>query len=798
MGWVMAVRPLAVDRYRLKTDPARLPFHSTAELPDADAPPGQERAIKALTFGARMREPGYNIYVVGAKGSGKHTAVLRALERIAATRKPASDWCYVHNFANPQQPQALRLPSGEGAVFKRAMAALSASLKSAMRELFASAEYRKEKEALEEEYRRTANIAFAELRRAAAAKGLMLVEPHEGRFELKPQRGGQPLSDAELAALPVGERDRLNRARRELRTLLDQALTALSVMRTQKEEQLRALDRAMGEMRLRDLLQPLCQRYGTSASIRRYLDGVARDLKENLSLLQSIARGQADVKAAAFHRYDVNLFIDNSGAKAAPVVQVGLPILSRLVGKVERVPLITTSITDFMYVRPGALHRANGGFLLIEALELLQQEESWNALKRALRERQIRIESVSDIREQPQTMAIEPEPIPLDVKVVLIGEPWVFDRVRALDPDFAHLFKVQAEFSNSTERNDIHCLALLRAVAANARRERLRHLDRTGAARLIDEASRMAADAERVSVRIGHINDLVREANAYASDSRRLLITAWDIERALSAKEERAGRMKALEQDLIRRRLVFVETEGARIGQVNALTVISAGSHNFGVPARITASVGPAPGQGIRIERLARYREGSSRRGAQTLAGYLNATYSPYVPLSLTASVAFEQFYGPIDGNSAGAAELIAILSAIAGVPVAQGIGITGSIDQHGALQPVGSINQKIEGYFDVCKMRGLRPGHGVIIPKANSINLMLREEVAEAARRAVFAIYAVETIGEALEVLTGMAPGARGARNFSRGSFHRRAVEKLLEFARPRRLRPAQLDRWW
>jgi predicted ATP-dependent protease len=678
------------------------------------------------------------------------------------------------------------------------MAALVSSLKSAMRDLFASDAYARRKAVLEEDFRGTADLAFRELRRAADARGLMLVEPHEGRFELKPQRGGKLLSEDELAALPIGERDRLNRARRELRTLLDQALTALSTLRVRKDAQLRALDRSMGEARLRDLLQPLYQRFGAGEDVRRYLNGLSRDLLTNLSLLQSIARGEAEVKAAAFLRYEVNLLVDNTGLQGAPVVQEGLPILSRHVGKVERVPLVTTTITDFMYIAPGALHRANGGFLLIEALELLQQEESWNALKRALRECRIRIESLPDIRERAQTMAIAPEPIALDVKVVLFGEHWVFDRLRALDPDFAELFKVQAEFSNTTERNDIHCLSLLRGIAGLSRADRVRHLDRTGAARLIDEASRMAGDAERISVRIGHIYDLVCEANAYAADAHRLLITAWDIERALAAKEDRAGRMKALEHDLIRRRLVFIETEGARIGQVNALTVIKAGSHDFGAPARITASVGPGLGQGVRIDRLAHYTGVTPRRGAQTLAGYLNATYSPFVPLSLMASVAFEQCYGPIDGDSANAAELVAILSAIADVPVMQGIGITGSIDQHGAMQPVGSINQKVEGYFDICAMRGLQPGQGVLIPKANAVNLMLREDVAEAARRAVFAIYAVETVNEAIEILTGLAPGLRGQHNYPRGSFHRLVTENLMKFARPRVLRPVQLDRWW
>jgi predicted ATP-dependent protease len=615
---------------------------------------------------------------------------------------------------------------------------------------------------------------------------------------LKPQRNGELLGEDKIAQLSISERDRLNRARRDLHALLEQALTALSNLRVRNEADLRALDLAMGEDRLRELLQPLYQRFGAGDDVRRYLNGLSRDLLRNLGLLQSIARGQAEVKAAAFHRYEVNLFIDNTGAKGAPVVAMGLPILSRLVGKVERVPLVTTTITDFMYIEPGALHRANGGYLLIEALELLQQQESWNALKRSLRESRVRIESLSDIRERAQTMAIVPEPVALDVKIVLFGEPWVFHRLRTLDPDFAALFKVQAEFSNTTERNDVHCLALLRAVATMARRDRIRHLDRTGAARLIDEASRMAGDAVRISVRIGHIYDLVCEANAYATDSGRMLIASWDIERALAAKEDRAGRMKSLEQDLIRRRLVFVETDGARVGQVNALTVMHAGSHAFGAPARITASVGPGPGKGLRIERLANYTGASHRRGAQTLAGYLNAVYAPLVPLSLQASVAFEQCYGPIDGDSASAAELIAILSSVADVAVAQGIGITGSIDQHGAMQPVGSINQKIEGFFDICMMRGLRPGHGVIIPRANIVNLMLREDVAEAARRAVFSIYAIDRIDEAIEILTGLSPGIRAGRNFPRGSFHRLVAGQLTEYARPRVLRPMQLDRWW
>jgi predicted ATP-dependent protease len=336
-------------------------------------------------------------------------------------------------------------------------------------------------------------------------------------------------------------------------------------------------------------------------------------------------------------------------------------------------------------------------------------------------------------------------------------------------------------------------------IADICRREGLRDLDRSGAAALIDEAARLAGDGERISVRIGRIHDLVGEADAIAAEAGRKLIAARDIDRAIAAKDDRAGRMKALEQDLIRRRLVFIDTDGEKAGQVNALTVLSAGGHSFGAPARITASAGPGFAKGVRIERLANDVGHARRRGVKTLAGYINRVYAPSVPLCLLASVAFEQCYGPIDGDSAGAAELIAILSAIAGIPLKQGIAITGSVDQHGAMQPVGNVNQKIEGFFDVCRMRGLTGQHGVIVPKANLANLMLREAVADAAGKARFAIYAVDSFDEAIEVLTGLEAGVRkNRRGFARGTFHRRVSDVLLEFARPRVMRPIHLDRWW
>lgn len=794
----MAIKPLAADKFRLRTDPALLPFDTTAELAAPDVPVGQERAMRALHFGAKLAQPGYNIYVTGSKGSGKHRSVGEALAKLAVARPAGFDWCYVHNFTDANRPVALRFGAGEGAAFRAAMAEFSGALKSAMRPVFAGADYSAKRAAIDDEFRKTADAAFGALRNAAEAKGLALVEPREGRFEFKPQRDGLVLTEMEHRALPRAERDRINASRRVLRAGLDHAMQTLAALREKTNERMRALDRETGRAALGDLIAPLRARFGGDEAVAAYLQSVFDEAVTHLDSLRAMARGEDVGAKIPFQHYDVNLFVANTKAAGAPVVWLSLPTLSRLVGRIERTPVMATSVTDFMHLRSGALHHANGGFLLIEAQEIMQQQPAWKALKRALRGSQIRIENLSEVQDRAEAATIEPAPIPLDVKIILLGEPWVFDKLQALDHDFRELFKVRSEFASTASRDDANCLALLRAVADIARRDNLLQLDRTGAARLLDETSRMAGDGEKISVRIGRIVDLVREADACASENARGLIAAWDIERAIAAKEDRAGRLKALEQELIRRRIVFIDTDGATAGQVNALTVINAGGQSFGAPARITARVGPAANNGIHIDRLANYVGLTQKRGVQTLAAYLNGAYSAFTPLSLTASIAFEQCYGPIDGDSASAAELIATLSAIADVPLKQGIGITGSIDQQGALQPVGAINQKIEGFFDVCAMRGLTMQHGVIVPKANVVNLMLRNDIAEAARRGLFAIYPAANIDEAIEILTDMKAGERRKSGFPRGSFNRRVVDALKTFARPRTLKPVRLDSWW
>ena len=678
-------------------------------------------------------------------------------------------------------------------------------LKEVMPDLFASADYRQRREAIEADFRRTVDSALDKLRQRAEAQGLTLVERREGGFDFLPQRDGLVLSDDDYRRLPKRDRESLTAKSRALQDELERTMEELGALRERAVEKVRTLERELGEGELRKLMRPLVDRFAAVPQAQNHIEAVFQDVVVHLEPLQAAAHGETDSEGRSrendvpFHRYEVNLLVDNARATGAPVVSLPLPSLSHLLGKVEHVPLLVTIITDFMYIRPGALHKANGGFLLIDALELLQQDVSWEALKRALREACVRIENLAEVLDRSQTLTIQPEPVPLDLKIVLFGEPWLFYRLRELDADFPDLFKVQADFSTTAARNDDNCMAMMRLLGSVARRDGLKQLSRSGAARMIDEAARQAGDAEKISVRTSGLTDLMREADHFAREAGRSLIDAEDVVRAVEAKEDRGGRLKALEHELVERRILFIDTEGSKVGQVNGITVLSAAGFAFGMPARITARVQPGDGKVTDIERLAEFSGPSHAKGVQILSGYLNGHYSALRKLSVSASVAFEQSYGPIDGDSASAAELIAILSAAGDVPLKQSIAITGSINQHGEIQPIGGVNEKIEGFFDVCAMRGLKRGQGVIIPRANVANLMLREPVVTAVREGRFAIYAVDTVDEAIEILSGLKAGARkpGGR-FPRGSFNGRVSARLTYFARPRLLRPIRLDGWW
>jgi lon-related putative ATP-dependent protease len=792
----MSIQPLAAERLRLTTDPARLPFETTGELAEPTGPVGQDRAMRALHFGTGMAQPGFNIFVTGPQGTGKRNSVRRALERLAAAMPAPCDIVYVHNFEQPNRPRLLRFAAGEGARFKADMAVFVAALKTLMPKLFESDAYRARRAALEQDFHRTAETRIDALRRDADLQGLALIE-REGAFDFRPSRDGLVMSDADFRALRKAERDRLADQTRALRAALDKTVGQLESLRLATVEKIRGLNRALGEAEIRALITPLAQRYATHREAHAQLCAVYHDVLAQVEALQAVANGEPN-DPVVFTRYEVNLLVDNAAAKGAPVVTLNLPSLANLVGRIEHQTLLMAVVADFRNIRAGALQAANGGFLLVDALDLVRQEAAWESLKRALNARRVKIESLSDLHDRGHGVSLLPEPLPLDVKVVMFGEAWVYHRLAQADAEFAELFKVQADFSATAMRDDGNCEALLSTMASIVRAEGLKQLDRSAAARLVDEASRQAADAEKISVRTGRLADLVREADHYAALEGRALIASADIARAVAAKEDRGGRLKALEHELVQRGILFIDTDGEVVGQVNGLTVMSAAGFAFGMPARITAQVAPGEGRIVDIERVANFSGPSHVKGMQILSGYLQGQYTTGRPLSIAASVAFEQSYGPIDGDSASAAELIAILSAIAKVPVKQSIAITGSINQHGQMQPIGGANEKIEGFFDICARKGFTGAQGVIVPRANLVTLMLRDDVVAAARAGVFRIYAAETVDEAITILTGMPAGAKKRGGFARNSFNARVQERLIDFARPRVLKPVQLDSWW
>src|SRR6185437_1670518 len=546
-GSGMLTKPLGAEKLRLATNPARLPFESTASLPEPGGPVGQDRAMRALHFGAGMAQPGFNIFVTGPQGSGKRNSVRRTLERLAAAMPPAPDIAYVFNFDQPHRPLALRFAAGDGAKFRAALIELVTALKAVMPRLFESEDYRAARDALEREFHDEAETSIDRLRRDAEAQGLALAE-RNGTFDFRPCRDGLAMSEEEFRNLSRSERERLAADTRVLRGQLEVTVARLEALRLATVDKIRALDRERGARAIGALLAPLAKRFTQNREAHAHLAAIYKDVLGQIDALQAAARGEGR-EAIPFHRYEANLVVDNGGARAAPVVTLGLPSLTNLVGRIEHVTVMMTVVTDFRHIRAGALHQANGGFLLIDALDLARQEVSWEALKRALKTRQVKIESLAEIHDRGSAVTLQPETVPLDIKIVLFGEAWVYQRLGQIDAEFAELFKVQADFSVAAPRNDANCTNLLAAMASLARSEGLKQLDRGGAARLIDEAARAAGDAEKISVRTGRLADLVREGDHYAALGGRTLISARDIAQAVAARDDRSGRLKALEHE---------------------------------------------------------------------------------------------------------------------------------------------------------------------------------------------------------------------------------------------------------
>jgi|Deesub1362A_J573_1020465.scaffolds.fasta_scaffold02029_5 lon-related putative ATP-dependent protease len=784
-----AVSPLEASSLRRACDPKGLGFSTTDELPKLAEVIGQPRAFRAMQLGTEVAGPGYNIFVLGLPGSGKTTLIREYLQRKAAKEPVSDDWCYVNNFENPHEPIAIRLPAGKGIELRKDMEALLGRCRQEIMRAFGSKEYTAEVSRLGEEHEKLAEAEFRRLNDLAAEYSFVLARTAVG-FALVPAVKGKPLTAAELEKLTPEQREKLKRLEEKLQAEIKDGLSRIRESERALQQKLEDLNRRVAAYAVEHLFDPAERKYAEFPQVVAFLQAVQKDIIEHESLFRQQPEakplaGLPQPEPALSDRYEVNVLVDRSGERHAPVVVENQPTYFNLLGRVEHEVVMGATRTNFRMIRAGALHRANGGYLVLPARDVLLNAYAWEGLKRALREECLRIISPGHQLGLISTVTLEPEPIPLEVKVVLIGTPLLYYLLRAYDEDFAKLFKVKAEFATLMDRNEETEREYALFVKAVVEANQLPPFDASAVARVIEYGSRLAEDQGKLSTRFGRVADLIREAAYWAQKEGQKKVGAEAVARA---EEEIIFRSNLLEerlQEMVEAGTLLIDVEGEAVGQVNALSVIQPGDYAFGRPTRVTATVHAGQDGVIDIEREAKLGGRIHTKGVLIISGLLGQRYGQKTPLSLSAALTFEQSYEGVEGDSASAAELFALLSAISQMPLRQDVAVTGSVNQHGEIQPVGGINEKIEGFYRACKTKGLTGTQGVIIPQGNVRHLMLEDEVIQAVERGDFHIWPISTIDQGLALLTGKEPGVLDEQGeYPEGTLNRAVVERLKAFA--------------
>ncbi|GAB3122586.1 ATP-binding protein [Novispirillum itersonii] len=788
--------PLPPELLARRIDPALVPYDVSSDAPPFDQPIGQDRAIEAVRFALGMNGPGYNLFCMGPEGTGKSSLVRRYLAEAAAALPVPQDWVYVYNFADSYRPRALTLPAGRARQFARDMDSLVEELRHALPAAFEADDYRQQRKALEEAVKQRQEQALDDHRARAEAKGIALVRTPMG-LALAPEKDGEVLTPDDFHKLPEEEQQQLKEAMGILQHDLEEALRQAPQWERDKREKIKALDADTADRVVRLEIAERKEIYADCPQVLDYLDQAHADLKDNATLFLTDPQEQDPQDGvppylrkvgdeARFRRYRVNVLIDHDGATVAPVVMEDHPTQPALVGRIEHRQQLGALITDFHLIKPGALHRANGGFLMLEARKLLQNSFAYDDLKRALRKGEIRIEVPGGAWGMWSTQAMEPEPIPLQVKVVLVGEPATFYLLSEYDPDFSGLFKVVADFNTHIDRTPETVRDFTLVLAEMARQKGTLPLHRLAAAKIVEYGSRLAEDAERLTTHMGDLADLIREADHFARGARQEVISAAHVAEAIDGRRRRSGRIPEALQDEITRDIIRIETDGEAIGEINGLAVMEVGPNAFGKPSRISARVRAGRGEVIDIERQVDLGGPTHSKGVLILSSFLAHRFGTMEPLRLTATLTFEQSYGMVDGDSASSTELYALMSALSEVPIRQSLAVTGSVDQFGRVQAIGGVNEKIEGFFDLCLSRGLTGDHGVLIPASNIAHLMLRDDVVEACADGAFHIWPIHHIDEGISLLTGISAGEQEEDGqWTSGSINRRVQARLRAFAK-------------
>lgn len=755
-----------IEKLRWTCDPGQLDFSTTADLPDLVDAVGQERALRSIDFGLGVRETGFNLYISGQTGTGRTSTIRNLLRQRAKDEPTPDDWVYVYNFKDADNPVSLSLPSGRGSELAADMKELVEAFKKDIPKALESKEYESRRTEILEQYQTQSNELFELLETESEEHGFVLQRTVSG-LVIVPQKDDHNFTQEEYEALTDEERTKLEEQGKLLTERLNDVLRQVRENEKATKESLSQADRELGLSCLGHRLDPLREKYAGLDKVLAYLETVQEDILKNLEDFKpqptqpQIPGLKIPRQEPSFERYEVNLLVDNKETEGAPIVFESNPTYNNLFGRIEHVMQYGgVAVTDFTMIKAGALHRANGGYLVIDAREVLINPFVWDSLKRCIRTAEIRIEDVLEQYRFMTMVSLKPEPVPLQAKIILVGTPWIYYLLYYQDPDYRKFFKVKAEFDSRVSRTPEVIREYALFVATLCREKSLLHFDRAGVACLLEYTARMVDDQEKLSSRFMEIADFVREASFWAERDGREVVTCSDVRRAAEEQLYRVNRIEERMQELFEDGTIMVDTEGAVVGQINGLSVISLGDHTFGRPSRITARIWLGQAGMINVEREVKLSGPIHDKGVLILTGYLGGLFARIRPLSLSASICFEQNYEGVEGDSASSTELYALLSALSGLPIRQGVAVTGSVNQRGQIQPIGGVNHKIEGFYAVCKAKGLTGDQGVLIPKSNERHLMLKEEVVEAISKGLFHVWSIATIDQGIEILTGIAAG--------------------------------------
>jgi len=789
--------PLTASQLRPRCTAESLPFESTAELEDLPDILGQDRAFKAIEFGINVNHRGFNLYVMGSSGLGKHGLIRKYLSRVAEDKDSPSDWCYVHNFDQDYKPRALKLPAGQGRAFKKDMKNLIEDLGKAINAAFETGEYQEQIQIIEKSFQKKQASLLEKHAEQARQQDINLSNTPSG-FMLTPIVDGRNITEEEYDQLAEEIKDEIEDKIASFQDELEYLAPELSRQRREHNIKIKKLNRKVALFASSSLIKDTKRKYKALPEVVNYLKALQEDVLHHLEEFtesedeqpSESESGQPPTnKSESLQRYQVNLIVECGKLKGAPVVYLDNPTYQNLVGRIEYENRSNNPGNNFTLIKPGALLQANGGYLVLDAHKILSTPHAWDALKRSMYAKKAKIENLEQAVGGDNSVTLEPEPIPLKVKVILLGDRHTYYLLHEIDPDFPELFKVEADFEEEIFRDEDATLKYARLIASRVRKFELNNMDASAIARVIEYSSRLANDSQRLSTRLRTIDDLLIEAQYHALQSNSELINESNIQQAIDAQIERTCRIQGLIQSDIQRGTLMIRTEGEVVGEINGLSVFEVGKFGFGQPSRISASVHLGDGKIINIEREVDLSGSIHDKGVLILSALLASRYTRDTPLSFSASITFEQSYGLIDGDSASVAELCVLISALTDLPIMQGFAITGSLNQQGFVQAIGGVNEKIEGFYDICHQRGLTGKQGCIIPAVNVKNLSLRKDVVDAIEQGQFNIYPIEHYEQALELLLGMSSGEKLVDgSYEKDSINDRVVKRLCEYAKHRK----------